>query len=122
MKECLDEPAGTGLITGTNARPRGAGNDIWLGDGVEAEGDGIGRPKRGLDLDFGRNIAVDTRLEKRASLSAMTEMASSEQTMWNSVGRETCMSAVLSGNRPSRAESWPNITRAKTMGAPRSSV
>ena len=58
-----------------------------------------------------------THREKRSSLLWIMGIASGEQTIWSSAGREMCIKTVLSASRPSLADDSPYITIERETGS-----
>jgi len=61
--------------------------------------------------------SLPTHRENRSSLAWSIGIASGEQMMWNSTGRETCIKTVLSASNPSLAEDSPYMTIARETGS-----
>ena len=60
---------------------------------------------------------LPTHREKRLTLFWIIGIASGEQMMWNSAGREMCIKTVLKARSPSLADDSPYITIAKETGS-----
>ena len=60
---------------------------------------------------------LPTHREKRLSLFWIMGIASGEQMMWNSAGREMCIKTVLKARSPSLADDSPYMTIAKDTGS-----
>ena len=58
-----------------------------------------------------------THREKRSSLLWIIGIASGEQIMWNSAGREMCINTVLRARSPSFADDSPYMTIEKEIGS-----
>ena len=60
---------------------------------------------------------LPTHREKRLTLFWIIGIASGEQMMWNSAGREMCIKTVLKARSPSLADDSPYMTIAKETGS-----